>query len=187
MLHGDGGRSGDYVEEFPATSPEHYGSQKVTPSTPSRISPDEPVSTLMVRNLHTATTGQELMQYLAEAGLGSAYDYINIPQSKPNADAKTLRKCKGYAFVNFIQCMRPSELHAALSRTTMPKKDRVVIVSAVLQGVVPNLESMVSTKTGSNKAVVDLFTNVWVRVNGGMEAMEAPLAHKLYTSVPAHT
>jgi hypothetical protein len=138
----------------------------------------EPIlTTVMIRNLSAGTTTADFMQYLHEAGLGFAYDYLFIPQSKPKEHSQ--RTCKGYAFVNFYQGLTASELQAALYQSNIPKKHRMVICPALHQGVLKNLEQMFSLNK-ENRDVVNVFTSVWLRVDGVMQPMDVPLAYETY-------
>jgi hypothetical protein len=58
------------------------------------------------------------------------------------------------------------------------KKDKLAIVLAKHQGVLKNLEHMVSVGLGMMES--SEFENVWVRVDGVMKPMSAPIAYESF-------
>jgi hypothetical protein len=144
----------------------------------------EPITTYMFRNLPSWTTPDLFMKHLEATGLGDTYDYLFMPQCRQNRSYTTReRDCKGYVFVNFTKRMEVSDLQAWLSKSTFERKDRMVVRAASHQGVLKNLEPMYSVSADKNEEVTSLFSPVWIRVNGVMQAMEAPRAYDAYKAM----
>jgi hypothetical protein len=127
--------------------------------------------TLMIRNLPTFITSKDFMNTLDAIGLSGTYDYVFMPRCHRK------RNSKGYVFVHFSANVVPSELLSALS-SMLRKKDKLAIVLAKHQGVLKNLEHMVSVGLGMMES--SEFENVWVRVDGVMKPMSAPIAYESF-------
>jgi hypothetical protein len=136
----------------------------------SVTAPDD-TTTLMIRNLPLNMTLELLIQNLDAIGLRGAYDYVYMPQTKKNT-------CKGYVFVNFTQKMQPSDLDSRFSRSNLPKKDRLLVAPAQHQGVLENLEHMVSFGLDMDES--SCFSKPWVRVDGVLKPLAAPVAYEIY-------
>jgi hypothetical protein len=180
----------------------HSPSADLSRSSISEDEEDPIITTFMIKGLPARATPEFLMQILQSAGLSGAYDYIHLPRNK--SKRSSFRYCKGYAYVNFCDGRRPSELRSAFALSPYlcrKPKDGKVIVPASIQGVEANLEFMASTRRALGKEVRDLdglrehlpdrtfpvFSDVLIRVGGVMEPMEAPDAYQFYRTQRAFT
>jgi hypothetical protein len=132
------------------------------------------VTTLMIRNLPSRLTTEALMEHFDAIGYRGSYDYIYMPQDKKTTSNK------GYVFVNFIYKMDPSEMENKLQEHSLSGK-RLIVTAARFQGVLKNLEQMVSF--GLDVPDGSFFNKPWVRVDGVVSPMAAPIAYERYRSM----
>jgi hypothetical protein len=132
--------------------------------------PTKIITTLMIRDLSTDMTPFVFMKHLNEIGLSGTYDYIYMPRAPQQFSKGTHQES---LVVNFCQKMEPSELQSALSRSTIPNKYRIAVVSAQHQGAFNNLEHLVSSG-------MDTSGKLLVRVNGSLKPMDVRTAHLIF-------
>jgi len=111
---------------------------------------DEPPTTLMIRNIPSRYTQNDLMVDLKDKGLGGVYDFLYMPMDKGTSTNV------GYAFVNFIHpsyaqtCMRLFQGH----RFRRPRAaGKIASVSvAHIQGLEKNMQHYENSAVNSAKA-----------------------------------
>lgn len=111
---------------------------------------DEPPTTLMIRNIPSRYTQNDLMVDMKDKGLGGVYDFLYMPMDKGTSTNV------GYAFVNFIHpsyaqtCMQLFQGH----RFKRPRSGgKIASVSvAHIQGLEKNMQHYENSAVNSSKA-----------------------------------
>jgi len=110
-------------------------------------SPDLPgweeVYTVMMRNLPNKYSQHLLVQEIAEAGFGEAYDFLYLPMDNQTGANR------GYAFINFVRSSLAQRFKLAYEGKSMKSFNSSKIVNvtpAALQGFEANLQHYSSTK-----------------------------------------
>jgi RNA recognition motif-containing protein len=129
-------------------------------------------TTLMIRNLPNRLSPQALMEHIATLGFQGTYDYVYMPQDKKTGSNK------GYAFVNFMDCKDARIFIGSIEQSSWTSK-RVAVTPARCQGVLRNLEQMVSLGLDANDGPA--FSMPWILVDGEMTALPCPTAYDIYS------
>ena len=132
---------------------------------------DGPVTTMMIRNLPNRLQPKQLMLLMEEIGWADTYDYVYMPQDRKSG------ACKGYAFLNFYRPEHADSFPDMVAQGSWTKK-KLVVTPARCQGVMKNLEQMVSL--GLEVPDGSVFNKPWVRVGNEMKPLAAPAAYAMY-------
>jgi|Transcript_96419 hypothetical protein len=114
---------------------------------------DEPPTTMMIRNIPSRYSQQDLLLDLADMGFSGTFDFLYIPMDKSTSSNV------GYAFVNFIdpywanKCTQSFQNYR-FKRYSYHGSKKVASVSvAHLQGLTKNLEHYEKSAVNSSKHV----------------------------------
>ena len=119
---------------------------------------------------------------MEEIGWADTYDYVYMPQDRKSG------ACKGYAFLNFYRPEHadsfPNMIHKTSSVQASWVKKKLVVTPARCQGVLRNLEQMVSL--GLEVPDGSVFNKPWVRVGNEMKPLAAPAAARTHAQFASH-
>jgi hypothetical protein len=116
----------------------------------NRSDKDEPPTTLMIRNVPSRFSQQDLVMELQDLGFAGRFDFLYIPMDK-----NTLANV-GYAFVNFVEpmwakkCMEIFQNHCFTRKRRGPAKVATVSI-AHLQGLEKNLQHYENAAVNASK------------------------------------